>query len=305
MLDECPGADDNVVVNAPSAPALDVVPVRTGSDVQRPFAPIAIAVIVAVALRLAVSWVASDAPAVADMEQYHARAVHLLQHRGFGPDALRGPGYPLLLAGAYATLGESYWSARVFNAVAGGVLVFLTAVLARALGSPWAWVAAMFVAVYPGLVLSSIYLMPDSFFAVWVVGCLASLHRRPLGWAALAGGLAGAAMLTRSLGILLVPTAAAVWVFAWARGDVSWRQVAARAALFVAVCALVIAPWLNFTAGVTGRPLLDSTSGFNALVGSNPRATGRLEMRDNEWLMETYVRGATRPTPTPERSVRP
>ena len=165
-------------------------------------------------------------------------------------------------------------------------------------------VAATFVAVYPGLVLSSIYLMPDSLFALWLVGCLASLHRRPLGWAALAGALAGAAMLTRSLGILLVPTAAAVWAFEWARGDVSWRKVAVRAALFVAVCALVLAPWLNFTAGVSGRPLLDSTSGFNALVGSNPRATGRLEMRDSEWLSETYVRGATSVADADARALR-
>ncbi len=256
-------------------------------------------------LRLVVSWAAVDAPAMADMEQYHGRALHLFHHREFGPDALRGPGYPLLLAAAYATLGESLWSARVANGLAGGLLVLLTGLLARAMGlGARAWVASALVAIYPGFVLSSVYLMPDSFFAVWVVACLLALRRRSYGFAVLAGALAGGAMLTRSVGLILLPTAAVVWAYELGRRKASVPQVAARAGLFVFAGAVVLAPWLSYTTRIAGRPLLDSTSGLNMLIGSNPRATGRLEMRDGQWLTETYVSGAVNVADADSRAAR-
>ena len=67
---------------------------------------------------------------------------------------------------------------------------------------------------------------------------------------------------------------------------------AGRVALFVAACALVLAPWQVFTTRVAGGPLLDATSGFNLLAGNNPRATGRLELGDEPWLRDTYMSGA-------------
>lgn len=54
--------------------------------------------IVAFTARLAVSWACADAGIFADMAQYHERAVHLATTGTLFPDALRGPGYPALLA---------------------------------------------------------------------------------------------------------------------------------------------------------------------------------------------------------------
>ena len=90
---------------------------------------------VAVAVRLAVSWASADAGVFADMAQYQERAQHLASTGTLWPDALRGPGYPALLAIAYRLAGDSLWIARVVNALVGGGLVVLTGMLARAAGA--------------------------------------------------------------------------------------------------------------------------------------------------------------------------
>ena len=168
---------------------------------------------VAVAVRLAVSWASADAGVFADMAQYQERAQHLASTGTLWPDALRGPGYPALLAIAYRLAGDSLWIARVVNALVGGGLVVLTGVLARAAGADRrAWVAAAIVAVYPGLVLSSVYVMPEGFYALLLVACVVVARHRSAPLAAVAGVVAGLAILTRSVGLALLAAPLAVWL---------------------------------------------------------------------------------------------
>lgn len=261
--------------------------------------------VVAVAARLAVSWASADAGVFADMAQYHERAVHLLTTGTLYPDALRGPGYPALLAGAYALGGVSFWTARVANAVVGGLLVLLTGWLAaRAGAGPRAWIAAAIVAVYPSLVLSSVYLMPDAFYATLAVLALLLVRHRSVAFALPAGLVAGAAVVTRSVGVSLVGAAALTALWSAAARTSGWRLSAARLAVFAAAMAVVVAPWLVFTTRVAGGPLLDTTSGMNVLLGNHPGATGRLAMADDAPLRQQYVAGAASEAEANARALR-
>lgn len=245
-------------------------------------------------LRLAMTGAEVGAP-VADMAQYHERAVYLRDHQAFGPDALRGPGYPALLAVAYSTLGQSTWAALVVNALVGGLLVLASGLLAHACGAgDRAWVASAIVAVYPGFLLSTLYVMSDTFYTLLAVTCLLlAIATRATRIAALAaGGVLGAALLVRSAGLVLVPAVGVAWALALVRRQVSWTTLAAKVVFAGVACAVVLTPWLLFTSRVTGRPVLDTTSGYNALIGANPRATGRLELQDGQWIVETYMLGA-------------
>lgn len=247
----------------------------------------------AIALRLGVSALAGDAGVFADMVQYHERAEHLAATGRLVPDVLRGPGYPVLLATAYRLIGADFWSARVVNALLGGALTLLTGVLAQKAGAgPRAWRASAIVAAYPALVVSSIYLMPEGLYSVLGALSLMLVRHRSAAFAVEAGVVAGAAILTRSVGIALAAAPVMVWLVAALRAEARWAVAAGRVAVFAAACLLTLTPWLLFTTRVAGGPLLDATSGFNLLAGNNPRATGRLELGDEPWLRETYIAGA-------------
>lgn len=249
---------------------------------------------IAVAVRLAVSWASSDAGVFADMAQYHERAQRLAATGTLWPDALRGPGYPAVLALAYRLAGDSLWTARMVNAAIGGALVLLTGVLARAAGAgARAWIAAAIVACYPALVLSSVYVMPEGVYALWLVMALMLVRHRSALFAVAAGVVAGVAMLTRSVGLALVAAPVAMWARAVSAGEASWTTALSRVAVFGGAAAVVLLPWLAFTTRVAGGPLLDATSGYNLLAGHNPRATGRLELGDEAWLRDTYIAGAS------------
>jgi 4-amino-4-deoxy-L-arabinose transferase-like glycosyltransferase len=261
--------------------------------------------LVAVAARLAVSWASGEAGVFADMTQYHERAVHLVTTGTLMPDALRGPGYPLLLAAAYWLGGVSFWSARVANALVGGVLTLATGWLARRAGAgEHAWIAAAIVAVYPALVLSSVYLMPDSLYATLAMLALLLVRHRSAVMGAAGGVVAGLAILTRSVGVALlaVPVVLALWTMA-ARAAAP-RAALARLAAFVVACVVVLAPWLAFTSRVAGGPLLDTTSGMNVLLGNHDGATGRLSMSDDAPLRQAYVTGARSEADASARALR-
>jgi 4-amino-4-deoxy-L-arabinose transferase-like glycosyltransferase len=247
-----------------------------------------------IAVRVAVSWASADAGVFADMAQYHERAQRLAATGTLWPDALRGPGYPAVLALAYRLAGDSLWTARMVNAAIGGALVLLTGVLARAAGAgARAWIAAAIVACYPALVLSSVYVMPEGVYSLWLVAAVMLVRHRSALFAVAAGAVAGVAMLTRSVGLALVAAPVAMWSRAASAREASWTTALSRVAMFGGAAAVVLLPWLAFTSRIAGGALLDSTSGYNQLGGNNPRATGRLELGDEAWLRDTYVAGAS------------
>lgn len=261
--------------------------------------------VVAVAARLAVSWAAADAGVFADMAQYHERAVHLAANGTLYPDALRGPGYPALLAVVYRLFGVSFWWPRVANALGGGALALVTGWLAaRAGAGERAWIASAIVALYPGLVLSSVYLMPDGLYTLLAMLTLLLVRHHSLAIATAAGAVAGLAMLTRSVGVTLVVVAAAVAAWAIVTGAATAKQALTRVTAFTGAALVVLAPWLLFTTRVAGGPMLDATSGMNVLLGNHDGATGRLDMADEAPLRRVHVEGATSEADANARALR-
>ena len=161
-----------------------------------------------------------------------------------GPSAIRPPGFPLFVAATYALSGDSVTAARVGQAIVGTVIVALIALIAWTLfGRKVGLVAGALAAIFPPLVIGGMTLLSEPLFVAFELGAvLAALRWRERGGTRmllLAGALAGAAILTRSTGVLLlVPLA-----FAVRSGP--WRQAAGyRApALLVATALLVVAPW--------------------------------------------------------------
>lgn len=261
--------------------------------------------LVAVAARLAVSWTSAESGVFADMAQYHERAVHLATTGTLFPDALRGPGYPALLALVYRLGGVSFAGARVANALVGGALAFVTGLLAKRAGAgDRAWIASAIVALYPGLVLSSVYLMPEGLYTLLAMLALLLVRHRSVALAGAAGVVAGLAILTRSVGVTLLVVAVAVAAWLWLTGVVTARSALTRIAVFVGACGLVLAPWLAFTTRVAGGPLLDATSGMNVLLGNHPAATGRLAMADDGPLRQQHVVGAASEADANARALR-
>ncbi len=226
------------------------------------------------------------------MQDYQTRALHLLHKGRFYPDAFWPPGYPLFLTSVYALAGESLLAVRIVQALLGALTTGLTYLLARRLTTARsARGAALVVALYPALVLNTVSLLSENLFIPLVLAGLwlsCGEGRR----AALIGGcFLGAAMLTRSAGSAAIGAIVVVSLLAMReRGGVERRGPAFGCLLLG--CAVVLTPWAVRNARLYDRLApLDTSSGYNFLLGNNPRATGRLELSDVQYVVNTYWRG--------------
>jgi 4-amino-4-deoxy-L-arabinose transferase-like glycosyltransferase len=234
--------------------------------------------LLAFALRLIVIANTTESVLFADMQDYHDRAMHLLETGSLWPDAFRVPLYPIFIAGVFKFFGHSLLAVRIAQAVLGVATVALTfAVGTRVATRRGALAAAFLVAVYPALLLYSVYLMSESLFAFFALSGLALWTvERPR--TAFVSGLAiGAAILTRSTGLAVaggIVLCEAIRLFA-GRHD-GGTAILRRGALLLAGIAVVLTPWVQRNYEVYGRVIpTDTSSGFNALLGNFEGATGR------------------------------
>ena len=167
------------------------------------------------------------------------------------PTAFRPPGYPMFLAAVYTVtepLGIDRWTAaRLAQAVLGTVVVALLGVIAGQLWGRRESVAALALgAVFvPAIVIGGSLLSETLFVALMLAAVSALLASNAAGGdrrcLALAGVAAGLAVLTRSTApVLLLPLAIGA---ASTGGAIPVRRRLARAAAFLGVAALVVAPW--------------------------------------------------------------
>ena len=199
------------------------------------------------------------AQAIAAGEDY-PRTGYLLQG---GPTAVRGPGYPYLLGGVYALSGDSRSAGRLAGAALGALAVLLLYLLVKRIwGRRVGLVAATMAAVFPPLVLLSQELLSESLFVVLELAallCVLNFRRSGglLRWAVAAGAMCGLALLTRNIGLALIPAVAfGTWT---ARPRLGPRALLAPVAALVAA-ALVIAPWTLRNAAEFGRFIPVTTS---------------------------------------------
>jgi 4-amino-4-deoxy-L-arabinose transferase-like glycosyltransferase len=188
---------------------------------------------------------------------------------GDQPSAYRPPAYPYLLGAVFTVAGDDVTAARLAQALVGVVVVGLAGLVALWLwGVAVALVTVALAAVYPPLVVGSAGLLSEPLFVALELATLAAILRfRRAGrwrWAAAAGALAGLAILSRSIGVLLlVPLVLA----AWGRPRLS-RPSLRGPALVLACAALAVAPWTIRNAIVMDEFIPVASQGGITLAGT-------------------------------------
>lgn len=231
---------------------------------------------------LVVVWAARRFPPVADAHFYDVIARRIAGGHGYTwlwPNgavtyAAHYPvGYPAFVGALYAVVGAHPAAAMGANALIGALAVpAVHRVAAPVASRRGALLAALLVALHPGLVMYTPALMTEGIvaaliaIAAWLaVRATESGGRRQLAWLAALGLLLGVATLVRPQTLLLAPLFGA---FAFRR-----RLVGALAtgALAIVVCL----PWTIRNCERMGRCVLVSANGgWNLYIGAAPGATG-------------------------------
>jgi hypothetical protein len=242
-------------------------------------------------LRLPVFFLAFANPARAippgDAPGYYQLAINLFRHGVFSPssaapfqpDPFRTPGYPLFLALIFFLTGSStlavVFAQSLLHAVTGLVIVRLGE---KVMGSLRIgvigcvlWMIAPLPAIFAGLLLSEIL------FTAFFLILLLVLTETRMVYSALGGALLGAAILIRPIGIFLWPSIIPALCL-----GIGWRRAIAKCALFSAMVAAVIAPWLYRNYHIFGRVTLETVQ--SNLLYYN--AAGYLTWRDGLTLGE-------------------
>ncbi|MGI8663288.1 MAG: glycosyltransferase family 39 protein [Acidimicrobiales bacterium] len=200
-----------------------------------------------------------------------------------GPSAFRAPLYPLVLASVYQVVGGHSWTWGLLQqALIGSALVAMIGVMgAQLFGRRVGATAMALAAVHPTMILFGSSLQLEPLLALLELATIAAAlqHRRaPLGWRwpVASGALLGLTILTREIGIWLLPV---VVVLLWApRVKESARLWRFGPVLAVGVAVAVVAPWtvrnaielhalvpVTTTSGVVLAGVYDETSRANTL----------------------------------------
>ena len=219
---------------------------------------------------------------------------------------LRTPGFPLLLAASIRLFGDSIFAASLVMAVTGTACCGLTFRLAeRLFDRETAFCALLLTAISPLQIGSSVQILSETWFTVWVLLSLLSLvpvlwrspevaggiGRNRVGeagslWSALRAGIVvGMGVLVRP-GWILWPAFAGFLLQLAPGRQGRWQKVLLAGAICLG-CWLTLVPWAARNYRVSGHWIHTSLwSGPSLYDGLNPRATGSSDMRflDDEQL---------------------
>jgi 4-amino-4-deoxy-L-arabinose transferase-like glycosyltransferase len=265
------------------------------------------ALVFVVALVVRLAWVATLAPSLVwpDEEEFVNVARHLAAGDGYLSNSYRtNPVLPVYLAAVFRVFGESYFAARVGQAVVGALTCVLVALTAtRLLGASVGLVSGLVLAVYlPHVYLSGIFYAECLFTFLLAVTMYAAVrglddpHKG--GWLVLTGVAFALTALTRPIFLAYLPVLAAALVYA-VQAPLARRL--AMASAFVAATALAILPWTLRNYFVLGRPVVVSSGlGTKLWQGNNEGAGGdaddrELTFRDDVWKARVAA------LPAPER----
>jgi len=197
----------------------------------------------------------------------------------------RMPGYPLLLGGLFGVLGPDVpvlW-ARAVGAVLGTITVGSVGWLAgRLFDEKTAIVAAGIVALYPGAIGTSVFVLSEALFCPLMMIQLVLWHGTTQAsagkqwWlAAGVGAVAGVATLVRPSWLLFTPLLLGVALIA----SCQRRRVAQLAPAVLAGLIAVMAPWWMRNYAVTGKFIPTTLqAGASLYDGLHPQATGASDM---------------------------
>ncbi|MFQ5733450.1 MAG: ArnT family glycosyltransferase [Planctomycetaceae bacterium] len=211
-----------------------------------------------------------------EIDGYRAIADNLRTGDGFSfdgerPTAYRPPLYPLFLAIA-RTGGD--WSVALLQVLMGTGTVWLAYRLGRNLGlkrgAVW---AAGLVAADPLLLRYTPQLMTETLFTLLVAFLLVSVtDPRDTRWRpALIGAAFGLCALCRPTIWAFGAILGGVWVVMNLDPALCRKRRLVKVGVAVAVCLLVVSPWVVRNAVVFGRPIVMTThGGYTLLLGNNP-----------------------------------
>lgn len=211
---------------------------------------------------------------------------YVIEHDGTTHRAFTFPLYPLLLAGVYAVAGPSPTAVGLLQVALGAVLAALVYLFAIPMGRPVAILAALGAATHPGLLIYAAKIHALNLHAVLATALALvarlALQRPDLRTALIAGITTGVASLERPT---FLPTIGlALGIGGWRRGDP--RVALTLLAVWIALTAAFVAPWLVRNAVAVGAPVLTTTSNEALWRGNNPLATGGNAAADGRPMLE-------------------
>jgi 4-amino-4-deoxy-L-arabinose transferase-like glycosyltransferase len=192
-------------------------------------------------------------------------------------------GYPIMLAGAYAVLGQGPGTIEALNIVFAAVTAWLTWDIGRvSWGRRVAAVAATAYAVAPSQVLMALVPLTEPMYTMLVAGAIRvgiALGRRSM----LAAGLACAVFLAagqyvRATAVsLLIPIALLPWLVGW-----PIRRVLLQGALIGGLLVVLLLPAVAYNLGTHGELSLSTSAygGWSLYVGANREHGGQWNAAD-------------------------
>lgn len=236
---------------------------------------------------LVVLWAKDRFPPADDGTFYHAVAQRIAHGQGYTwlwPDgavtyAAHYPvGYPALLGLAYAVFGARPLVAMLVNAGLGALAVFAAhRSVIRYASRRRATIAALLVALHPGLVFYTPALMTEGVTAELLVVAtwlclLAASSRSPRGWLVLLGICLGGLCLVRPQLLVMAPI---FGFFALEASEPRYGERLLRALLVAGIAILVCLPWtLRNCVRMDRCVFVSANGGWNLLIGSAPQANG-------------------------------
>jgi 4-amino-4-deoxy-L-arabinose transferase-like glycosyltransferase len=224
-------------------------------------------------LFVAIAWAKEP---VWDGHYYHFGAERIAEGFGYSDDVVIDGntvtkpwvhypvGYSGFLGLLYRVLGSGLWVAPVANALVGAGLVLVVHRLARAfLNERRARIAAVLVALHPGLIAYSSLVMTEVLASLLIVGAFwAALAQRGVRAALLSGFILGLAALVRPSALLCLP----ILLIAW-RGN--WGTMLKHGAIAAGLCFATIVPWtVRNCVVMDGCALVSTNGGWNLAIGA-------------------------------------
>lgn len=226
-------------------------------------------------LRIGACVVVSPTPLMNDEVLYHKLPARVAAGEALADAGGRTPGLIVFHAALYRAFGDAVAVARAGNVVLSVATIALVFLLARRMaGDRAGLIAAALTASYPVLIAFSHYLLTETLYVFLLLAALGSLlasgpQPTPLR-AAAAGALFGLLALTREVGLLAPPVAAAylVWT-ARPRPGGGLRL----AGILLASAMLVVVPWSVYLNGHSESFVLVSrTTWLNLYLGNHEGA---------------------------------
>jgi 4-amino-4-deoxy-L-arabinose transferase-like glycosyltransferase len=213
------------------------------------------------------------------VDDYDLIARNLAQGNGyrFFPDTghtiVREPGYPMVLAAAFALLGDSVTAAQLLNCVLAALVAALTAILASRLSSATMVVlgAPLIYLFHPGTLIAisrgGFELLFELGLVTFALLLTEAIRRRAIRWFCLAGVALGGIVLVRST-LLLFPVFLLAYLLFADRRISSFVRNGASVALMTSITLAILSPWIIRNYMLVGRFVpTTSVQGISAHAG--------------------------------------